>query len=89
MYRINLDKGNRREIFHVPSSENYDGYLIEKLIEFEMKDLTRELNKKESEREEIQNMTLIDMFCRGSSIKEKYDINEKLIIMFLYDGAIY
>ena len=88
LYKINLDQGNRREDDDVVNILTFDGYQIHELFRYNEKDLkkTRENENNERKMSEIQ---LLDIFCRGSSEKEKIDINEKTIIFFLFKGAVF
>ena len=105
LYKINLDKGNRREKQEVIDIDVFDGFIIEKLFSYTADNLDEardfalksqneeEIDKQEkeikTEKKEISSMNLIDLFCRGSSEKQVIDINEKTIIFFLHKGAIY
>ena len=105
MYKINLDKGNRREKEEVTNIDVFDGFIIERLFSYTAEDLNKariialkELNDEDEEKmkemindesKKSSSMNMVDIFCRGSSEKQIIDINEKTIIFFLHLGAIY
>ena len=66
--------------------------IIKELFQYSEKDLIEasELaNQKKEWKKKTDQIKLLDIFCRGSSVKENVDINEKTMIFFLIKGAVF